>query len=65
MSDLFCGQRVFLKEVFELSNYIDRSQLPSSLGGYLIYCHKSWAAFVKVGAFCLFVKHVKCLDKSV
>ncbi|KAK9956037.1 hypothetical protein ABG768_013794 [Culter alburnus] len=40
-------KRIFLKEVFELSNYIDRSQLPSSLGGYLIYCHKSWAAFVK------------------
>uniref|UniRef100_A0A9J7Y0F1 Si:ch211-241j12.3 n=1 Tax=Cyprinus carpio carpio TaxID=630221 RepID=A0A9J7Y0F1_CYPCA len=40
-------KRVFLKEVFELSNYIDRSQLPSSLGGYLIYCHKSWVAFVK------------------
>ncbi|KAF4099167.1 uncharacterized protein LOC131527461 [Onychostoma macrolepis] len=40
-------KRIFLKEVFELSNYIDRSQLPSSLGGYLIYCHKSWVAFVK------------------
>uniref|UniRef100_A0A671K328 Uncharacterized LOC107697503 n=2 Tax=Sinocyclocheilus anshuiensis TaxID=1608454 RepID=A0A671K328_9TELE len=45
-------KRIFLKEVFELSNYIDRSQLPSSLGGYLIYCHKSWVAFVKeVDAF--------------
>ncbi|XP_039522114.1 uncharacterized protein LOC120475491 isoform X2 [Pimephales promelas] len=41
-------RHIFLKEVFELSNYIDRSQLPSSLGGYLIYCHQSWAAFVKV-----------------
>ncbi|KAL1254746.1 hypothetical protein QQF64_016975 [Cirrhinus molitorella] len=40
-------KRIFLKEVFELSNYIDRSQLTSSLGGYLIYCHKSWVAFVK------------------
>ncbi|XP_077076435.1 uncharacterized protein LOC143729200 isoform X2 [Siphateles boraxobius] len=40
-------RNIFLKEVFELSNYIDRSQLPSSLGGYLIYCHQSWAAFVK------------------
>ncbi|KAK7150864.1 hypothetical protein R3I93_011959 [Phoxinus phoxinus] len=40
-------RHIFLKEVFELSNYIDRSQLPSSLGGYLIYCHQSWAAFVK------------------
>lgn len=32
----------------ELSNYIDKSQLPSSLGGYLIYCHQSWVSFVKV-----------------
>ncbi|RXN06161.1 Actin cytoplasmic [Labeo rohita] len=40
-------KRIFLKEVFELSNYIDRSQLTSGLGGYLIYCHNSWVAFVK------------------
>ncbi|XP_067272718.1 guanine nucleotide exchange factor DBS isoform X2 [Pseudorasbora parva] len=40
-------RRIFLKEVFELSNYIDRSQLPPNLGGYLIYCHHSWVTFVK------------------
>lgn len=40
-------KRVLLKEVFELSNYIDRSQLTASLGGYLVYCHYSWAAFTK------------------
>ncbi|KAI4876945.1 hypothetical protein NFI96_018315, partial [Prochilodus magdalenae] len=38
---------VLLKEVCELWNYIDRSQLTSSLGGYLIYCHGSWVSFVK------------------
>ncbi|XP_052443188.1 uncharacterized protein LOC127984526 [Carassius gibelio] len=56
-------KRVFVKEVFELSNYIDRSQLPSSLGGYLVYCHKSWVAFVKemdafVQEFLLVVKRL-------
>nr|XP_021324226.1 guanine nucleotide exchange factor DBS [Danio rerio] len=40
-------RRFFLREVFQLSNYIDRSQLISSLGGYLIYCHHSWVCFVK------------------
>ncbi|KAJ0061291.1 hypothetical protein NL108_014818, partial [Boleophthalmus pectinirostris] len=39
--------KVLLKEVFELSNYIDRSQLMASLGGYLVYCHQSWAVFTK------------------
>uniref|UniRef100_A0A3B1JQL8 Si:ch211-241j12.3 n=2 Tax=Astyanax mexicanus TaxID=7994 RepID=A0A3B1JQL8_ASTMX len=38
---------VFLKEVCELWNYIDRSQLTASLGGYLVYCHSSWVSFVK------------------
>ncbi|XP_051501416.1 POTE ankyrin domain family member E-like isoform X7 [Myxocyprinus asiaticus] len=38
---------VFLKDVFELSNYIDKSQLTSSLGGYLLYCHTSWVVFIK------------------
>ncbi|KAL7889104.1 hypothetical protein AOLI_G00040780 [Acnodon oligacanthus] len=38
---------VLLKEVCELWNYIDRSQLTTSLGGYLIYCHSSWVSFVK------------------
>ncbi|XP_076872787.1 uncharacterized protein LOC143522807 isoform X2 [Brachyhypopomus gauderio] len=38
---------IFIKDVFELSNYIDRSQLTTSLGGYLVYCHKSWVAFIK------------------
>lgn len=44
-------QRVFLKEVFELHNFIDRSQLTPSLGGYLIYSHGSWATFIKVILF--------------
>ncbi|KAI3364123.1 hypothetical protein L3Q82_010801, partial [Scortum barcoo] len=45
--DLIFLQKVLLKEISELSNYIDRSQLTASLGGYLIYCHKSWVAFIK------------------
>ncbi|XP_054589716.1 uncharacterized protein [Nothobranchius furzeri] len=40
-------RKILLKEVSELSNYIDRSQLPASLGGYFLYCHKSWVGFVK------------------
>ncbi|XP_037606562.1 uncharacterized protein LOC119476946 [Sebastes umbrosus] len=40
-------KKVLLKEISELSNYIDRSQLTASLGGYLIYCHHSWVAFIK------------------
>ncbi|XP_063078832.1 uncharacterized protein LOC134468856 isoform X2 [Engraulis encrasicolus] len=40
-------KRVFLKEVFELYNHIDRSQLSPSLGGYLVYSHGSWVAFIK------------------
>ncbi|XP_069017670.1 uncharacterized protein [Embiotoca jacksoni] len=40
-------KKVLLKELPELSNYIDRSQLPPSLGGYLVYCHHSWVAFIK------------------
>ncbi|XP_071334457.1 uncharacterized protein [Trachinotus anak] len=40
-------KKVFLKEISELSNYIDRSQLTASLGGYLIYCHQSWVSFIK------------------
>ncbi|KAJ8270811.1 hypothetical protein GJAV_G00119550 [Gymnothorax javanicus] len=40
-------KRIFLKEIFELSNYIDRSQLTATLGGYLIYSHQSWATFIK------------------
>uniref|UniRef100_UPI0037E767F0 guanine nucleotide exchange factor DBS n=1 Tax=Semicossyphus pulcher TaxID=241346 RepID=UPI0037E767F0 len=40
-------KKVLLKEISELSNYIDRSQLTAPLGGYLIYCHKSWVAFIK------------------
>ncbi|XP_051954949.1 uncharacterized protein LOC127624250 [Xyrauchen texanus] len=40
-------KHVFLKDVFELSNYIDKSQLTSSLGGYLMYCHTSWVTFIK------------------
>nr|XP_046228181.1 uncharacterized protein LOC124050094 [Scatophagus argus] len=40
-------KKVLLKEISELSNYIDRSQLPAQLGGYLIYCHQSWVAFIK------------------
>lgn len=41
-------QKVLLKEVPELSNYIDRSQLTAQLGGYLVYGHQSWVAFIKV-----------------
>ncbi|XP_033932068.1 uncharacterized protein [Pseudochaenichthys georgianus] len=40
-------KKVLLKEISELSNYIDRSQLMPSLGGYLVYCHQSWVAFIK------------------
>ncbi|XP_078130224.1 uncharacterized protein LOC144533037 isoform X3 [Sander vitreus] len=40
-------KKVLLKETSELSNYIDRSQLTAALGGYLIYCHQSWVAFIK------------------
>ncbi|XP_034060407.1 uncharacterized protein KIAA1755 homolog [Gymnodraco acuticeps] len=40
-------KKVLLKEISELSNYIDRSQLTPSLGGYLVYCHQSWVAFIK------------------
>ncbi|XP_067428064.1 uncharacterized protein [Thunnus thynnus] len=40
-------KKVLLKEISELSNYIDRSQLTASLGGYFIYCHQSWVAFIK------------------
>lgn len=41
-------QKVLLKDVPELSNHIDRSQLTAPLGGYLIYCHQSWVSFIKV-----------------
>lgn len=47
-TDLIFVQKVLLKDVSELSNYIDRSQLTAPLGGYLIYCHQSWVAFIKV-----------------
>ncbi|KAM8826865.1 uncharacterized protein ACB058_020002 isoform 2-T2 [Synchiropus picturatus] len=40
-------KKVLLKEVSQLSNYIDRSQLTAALGGYLVYCHHSWVAFIK------------------
>ncbi|XP_034554898.1 uncharacterized protein LOC117823778 [Notolabrus celidotus] len=40
-------KKVLLKEIPELSNYIDRSQLTAPLGGYLVYCHHSWVAFIK------------------
>ncbi|XP_036066420.1 uncharacterized protein LOC112157760 isoform X3 [Oryzias melastigma] len=40
-------RKILLKELQELSNYIDRSQLPVSLGGYLRYCHQSWVSFIK------------------
>ncbi|XP_071268338.1 uncharacterized protein [Salvelinus alpinus] len=40
-------KRVLLKEVFELSNYIDRSQLTAALGGYLVYCHRSCVTFIR------------------
>lgn len=50
-TDLVFLQKVLLKEIPELSNYIDRSQLTAPLGGYLIYCHRSWVAFIKVISF--------------
>ncbi|CAL8316333.1 unnamed protein product [Boreogadus saida] len=40
-------KKVLLKDVAELSNYIDRSQLPPCLGGYFMYHHASWVAFIK------------------
>uniref|UniRef100_A0A3P9L3Z6 Uncharacterized LOC101162803 n=1 Tax=Oryzias latipes TaxID=8090 RepID=A0A3P9L3Z6_ORYLA len=40
-------RKILLKEIQELSNYIDRSQLPVSLGGYLRYSHQSWVSFIK------------------
>ncbi|XP_034017559.1 uncharacterized protein LOC117502613 isoform X1 [Thalassophryne amazonica] len=40
-------KRVVVKDVAELSVYIDRSQLPASLGGYLVYSHRSWVDFMK------------------
>lgn len=46
--DLILLQKVLLKEVSELSNYIDKSQLFASLGGYHLYCHQSWVTFIKV-----------------
>ncbi|XP_072306083.1 uncharacterized protein [Eucyclogobius newberryi] len=49
-------KKVLLKEVFELSNYMDRSQLMSSLGGYFVYCHQSWAVFTKEMA--IFEEHM-------
>lgn len=47
-SPLLFLQKVFLKDVPELSNHIDRSQLTATLGGYLVYCHQSWVSFIKV-----------------
>ncbi|XP_060769499.1 uncharacterized protein LOC132876470 isoform X2 [Neoarius graeffei] len=38
---------VFLREVFELCNYVDRSQLTPDLGGYFIYSHESWVSFIR------------------
>ncbi|XP_072106143.1 uncharacterized protein [Mobula birostris] len=38
---------VLLNEIFELFNYIDRSQLTPDLGGYSIYQHKAWVHFRK------------------
>ncbi|XP_056284825.1 uncharacterized protein KIAA1755 [Pseudoliparis swirei] len=40
-------KKVLLREIPELSNHVDRSQLPAALGGYLVYCHRSWVAFIK------------------
>lgn len=50
LNQLTCGclQKVLLKDVPELSNHIDRSQLTAPLGGYLVYCHHSWVSFIKV-----------------
>ncbi|XP_027895755.1 uncharacterized protein LOC114158457 isoform X1 [Xiphophorus couchianus] len=40
-------RNILLKEIPELWNSIDRSQLPASLGGYFLYCHSSWVSFMK------------------
>uniref|UniRef100_A0A3B3X4V9 CRAL-TRIO domain-containing protein n=1 Tax=Poecilia mexicana TaxID=48701 RepID=A0A3B3X4V9_9TELE len=40
-------RNILLKEIPELWNSIDRSQLPASLGGYFLYCHHSWVSFMK------------------
>ncbi|XP_008396720.1 uncharacterized protein LOC103457989 [Poecilia reticulata] len=40
-------RNILLKEIPELWNSIDRSQLPASLGGYFLYCHRSWVSFMK------------------
>ncbi|KAJ3606230.1 hypothetical protein NHX12_025750, partial [Muraenolepis orangiensis] len=40
-------KKVLLKDVSELSNCVDRSQLPQCLGGYFLFSHPSWVAFVK------------------
>ncbi|XP_061563447.1 uncharacterized protein KIAA1755 [Cololabis saira] len=40
-------RKIFLKDIPEVSNYIDRSQIPASLGGYFRYCHQSWVSFIK------------------
>ncbi|XP_039982148.1 uncharacterized protein LOC120789485 [Xiphias gladius] len=60
-------KKVLLKEISELSNYIDRSQLTASLGGYLVYCHESWVAFIKeIDAFLQeFLSVVQRLPSSI
>nr|XP_057921539.1 uncharacterized protein si:ch211-241j12.4 isoform X2 [Doryrhamphus excisus] len=38
---------VLLNEERDLCDHIDQSQLPTWLGGFLIYCHQSWVPFIK------------------
>ncbi|KAI7800061.1 hypothetical protein IRJ41_023720, partial [Triplophysa rosa] len=52
-------KRVFLKDICELSNFMDWSQLTCSLGGYLMYCHDSWVNFIK--EIDMFVQEFLCV----
>ncbi|KAJ1151396.1 hypothetical protein NDU88_004178 [Pleurodeles waltl] len=38
---------VLIDDTFELFNFIDRSQLTSEFGGYLVYEHEHWVSFRK------------------
>ncbi|XP_039604022.1 uncharacterized protein LOC120525628 isoform X1 [Polypterus senegalus] len=46
-SQLTSPKCIFVNSFYELFNYIDRSQLTADFGGYLVYCHRNWALFVK------------------
>ncbi|XP_051781236.1 uncharacterized protein LOC114648438 isoform X2 [Erpetoichthys calabaricus] len=46
-SPLTSPKCIFVNSCYELFNYIDRSQLTADFGGYLVYCHRNWALFIK------------------